>query len=128
MYTHTYIHTNTGIRISQKEWQILMFLSLKVAQSTLLFKSFSYFIQNILLLHILLLKLSNPIIHIGLLLVAQTAVNLPAIRETWVWSLGQEVPLEKGLAIHSGILDWRIPWTEEPSGLQSMGPQRAGHN
>jgi len=47
------VHTNTGIRISRKEWQILMFLSLKVAQSTLLFKSFSYCIQNILLLHIL---------------------------------------------------------------------------
>ena len=50
--------------------------------------------------------------------------NLSAIQETWVRSLGQERPLEKGMATHSSILDWRIPWTEEPGGLQSMGSQR----
>ena len=52
--------------------------------------------------------------------------NLPAVQElqeTWVWSLGQEDPLEKGMATHYSILAWRIPWTEEPSGLQSMGLQ-----
>ena len=54
--------------------------------------------------------------------------NLPAIKETWVQSLGQEDPLEKGMATHSSILAWRIPWTEEPGGLQSMRSQRAGHN
>ena len=47
--------------------------------------------------------------------------NLPAMQETWVRSLGQKDPLEKGMATHSSILTWRIPWTEEPDGLQSMG-------
>ena len=51
---------------------------------------------------------------------AQTVKNLPAMRETWVRSLGQEDPLEKGMATHSSILAWRIPWTEEPGGLHSM--------
>ena len=50
--------------------------------------------------------------------------NLPAMQETWVQSLGQEDPLEKGMKTHSSILAWRIPCTEEPDGLQSMGPQR----
>ena len=54
--------------------------------------------------------------------------NLPAMQETLVQSLGQEDPLEEGTATHSSILDWRIPRTEEPSRLQSMGSQRAGHN
>ena len=57
-------------------------------------------------------------------LVAQTVKNLPAIREIQVQSLGWEDPLEKGIAIHSSILAWRIPWTEEPDGLQSMGLHR----
>ena len=51
------------------------------------------------------------------------AKNLPAMRETWVPSLGGEDPLEEGMATHSSILAWRIPWTEEPGGLQSMGSQ-----
>ena len=54
--------------------------------------------------------------------------NLPAMQETQVRSLGQEDPLEKGMATHSSILAWRIPWTEEHSGLQSMGLQRVGHD
>ena len=53
--------------------------------------------------------------------------NLPAMKETLVHSLGQEDPLEKGMGTHSNILAWRIPWTEEPGGLQSMGSQRVGH-
>ena len=56
-------------------------------------------------------------------LVAQIVKNLPAIQETWVQSLGQEYPLEEGMATCSSILDWRIPWTEEPDGLQPMGPK-----
>ena len=59
---------------------------------------------------------------------AQTVKNLPEMQETQVRSLGQEEPLEKGMVTHSSILTWRIPWTEEPGGLQSMGSQRAGHN
>ena len=54
--------------------------------------------------------------------------NLPAIQKTWVHFLGQEDPLEKEMATHSGFLAWEIPWTEEPGGLQSMGSQRVGHN
>ena len=50
-------------------------------------------------------------------LVAQTVKNLPAMQKTQVWSMGWEDPLEKGMATHSSILAWRIPWTEEPGGL-----------
>ena len=70
-------------------------------------------------------------VHFGLLtfiqcgasLVAQMVKNLPAMLENWVWSLGQEDPLEKGMASHTIILAWEIPWTEEPGELQSMGPE-----
>ena len=61
-------------------------------------------------------------------LVAQTVKNLPAMRETWVRSMGQEDPLEKGIATHSSILARRIPLTEEPGGLQSVGSQRVRHD
>ena len=54
--------------------------------------------------------------------------NLPAMRETWVQSLGWEAPLEKEMATQFSILAWRIPWTEEPGGLQSMGSERVGYN
>ena len=57
-------------------------------------------------------------------LVAQVVKSLPAVQETWVRSLGQDDPLEKGMPTHSSILAWRIPWTEEPDGLQSMASQR----
>ena len=60
--------------------------------------------------------------------VAQMVKNLPAILKTWVRSLGREDPLEKEMATHSSTLAWRIPWTEEPGGLQSMGSQRVGHD
>ena len=61
-------------------------------------------------------------------LVTQMVKNLPAVWETWVRSLGREDPLEKEMATHSSILAWRIPWTEEPGGLQSMESQRVGHD
>ena len=54
--------------------------------------------------------------------------NLPAVQETWVQSLGQEDTLEEGMATHSSILAWRIPWTEEPGGLHSMRLQRVRHD
>ena len=66
------------------------------------------------MLHLLFTKL-------GASLVVQRLKHLPAMRETWVRSLGWEDPLEKDMATHSSILAWRIPWTEEPGGLQSMG-------
>ena len=59
-------------------------------------------------------------------MVAQMVKNLPALWETWVQSMSWEDPLEKELATHSSILAWRIPWTEEPGGLQSMGLKRVG--
>ena len=61
-------------------------------------------------------------------LVAQTVKNLPAMQESWVQSLGQEDHLEKGVAAHSSILTWRIPWTEKPGELQLTGSQRVGHD
>ena len=61
-------------------------------------------------------------------LVAQRLKRLPPMQETRVRSLGWEDPLEKEMATHASILAWRIPWTEEPGGLQSMGSQRVGHD
>ena len=61
-------------------------------------------------------------------LVGQRVTNLPAVQETGVWPLGWEDPLEEGIATYSSILVWRIPWTEEPGGLQSTGLQRVRHN
>ena len=58
----------------------------------------------------------------------QTVKNLPAVHETQVQSLGRQDPLEKGMATHSNILAWRIPWTEEIGGLQSMGLQTVEHD
>ena len=61
-------------------------------------------------------------------LVAQMVKNLPAMQKTWVGSLGQKDPLEKGMAIYSSNLAWKISWTEEPGGLLSMGSYRVGHD
>ena len=61
-------------------------------------------------------------------LMAQTVKNLPAIQEAQVQSLGWEDTLEEGMATHSSIHVWRIPWTEEPVGLQSVGSHRVGHD
>ena len=66
--------------------------------------------------------------RMGASLVAQTVKRLPAMRETRVRVLGGEDPLEKEMAIHSSTLAWKIPWTEEPYRLQSMGSQRVGHD
>ena len=59
---------------------------------------------------------------------AQTVKNLPTIWETQVQPLGQEEPLEKGMGTHASIVAWRIPWTEKPGRLQSIGLQRVGHD
>ena len=61
-------------------------------------------------------------------LVVQIVENLPAMQETWVRSLGREDLLEKEMAIHSSTIAWKIPWTEKPGRLQSMGSQRVGHD
>ena len=60
--------------------------------------------------------------------VAQMAENLPALQETWVQSLVWDDPLEKGMAIHSSVFAWRIPWTEGSGGLKSIGPQKVRYN
>ena len=64
----------------------------------------------------------------GASLVAQMVKNVRAMQEAWVQSLGWKDPLEKGMATHSSICAWRIPWTEKPGGLQSMGSQRVAHS
>ena len=79
-------------------------------------------LKILLLIHITIRKL------IGSSLVAQMVKRLSTMRETWVRSLGREDPLEKEMAIHSSTIAWRIPWTEEPGRLQSMGSQRVGHD
>ena len=61
-------------------------------------------------------------------LMTQTVKNPPAMRETWVQSLGWEDPLEEDMAAHSSILAWRIPWLEDPGGVQSMGSRRVRHD
>ena len=69
-----------------------------------------------------------PILKEGASLVIQTVKYLPAMRETWVQSLGREDALEKEMATHSNTLARKIPWMEEPSSLQSTGSQRVGHD
>ena len=75
-------------------------------------------------------KYSNlyTILLIWLPLVAQTVKRLSTMRETWVQALGWEDPLEKEMTIHSSTIAWKIPWTEEPGRLQSIGSQRVGHD
>ena len=73
-------------------------------------------------------KLQSPCWRAWASLVAQMIKNLPSVQETWVWSLGLEDPLDKGMATHSSILAWRILWREVPGGLQSTGLQRVGHD
>ena len=68
------------------------------------------------------------LIFISASLVAQTVKCLCAMQETWVQFLGEKDSLEKEMAAHSSILAWRIPWTEEPGGLQSVKSQRVGHD
>ena len=81
-----------------------------------------------LLLNTLTKSLNCVATTIQAYLVAQMAKNLPAMRETQVQSLSQKDALEKEMANHSSVLAWKIPWTEEPGGLQSMGPQRVRHD
>ena len=79
-------------------------------------------------IHVPVLSLSGFTTLCRASLVAQTVKNLSAMQETMDQSLGQEDPLEKEMAIHSNVLAWRIPWTEEPGGLQSIASQGVGHD
>ena len=67
-------------------------------------------------------------VYVSLPVMSGSLPELPSIWETQVWSLGREYPLEKEMVPHSNVLAWRIPWTEEPGGLQSTGLQRARHD
>ena len=89
-----------------------------------------FFMEEILLHHYILTKLENRevIFVTKTSLVAQTVKRLPKMREIRIQSLGQKDPLEKEMATHSSTLAWKIPWTEEPGGLQTMGSQRVGHD
>ena len=73
-------------------------------------------------------SLLTPVLEDSASLVAQKVKNLPAMQKAWVQSLGWEDSMEKEMATHSGLLAWRIPWTEEPGRLQSMGLQRVIDN
>ena len=73
-------------------------------------------------------SICTDISPIRIFLVAQLVKNLLAMQETRVWPLGLKDPLDKGMAVHSSILPWRIPWTEKPGGLQSVGLPRVRHN
>ena len=72
--------------------------------------------------------IGGDLISLGASLEAQMVKNLPAMQETWVRSLGWEDPLEEDMATHSSFLAWRIPWTEEPGGLQSIVSHRVAHD
>ena len=92
--------------------------------STFLF----YFNHSLFIVHMFYLPFSFIVSFTRPSLVAQMAKCLPAMRETWVWFLGREDPLEKEMAIHSSTLAWKIAWTEDPDRLQSMGLQRVRHD
>ena len=89
---------------------------------------FPFFLEPVLFIFCVLFFFFKLLFCIGYSLVAQMVKNSPAMRESWVKSLGWEDPLEKGMATHSSILVWRIPWTEEPGGLQPMELQRLRHD
>ena len=75
-----------------------------------------------------ILPFATTFIELGASLVAQAVKHPLAMQETWVQSLDWEDPLEKEMATHPSILAWKIPWTEDPDGLQSMGSQRVEHD
>ena len=83
-------------------------------------------IDHMILLELIDLEYNVAFIKNRKFLVAQIVKSLPAMQETWVWSLGGEDPLKKEMAIHFSILTWRNSWNEEPGRLQSNGSQRAG--
>ena len=85
-------------------------------------------LQGIVLAQGSILSLADLLPLVWASLVAQLVKNPPAVQEILVQFLGWEDPLEKGMATHSSILDWKIPRTEEPGGLQSLGSQRVGHD
>ena len=138
-HTHTHAHTHTHI-----EWTSLGWVNSSCGYAHVFPSSFAFYCSNLFELTRSLMFLpyafflwwvSRALQNVYVTpsafwasLVAQTVKRLPAVRETWVQSLGWEDPLEKGMATHSSTLAWKIPWVEEPGRLQSMGSQRVRHD
>ena len=103
--------------------------SLSLAQPDIFYVLYSvhYLFMNVLIFIIYIYRIFYGV-NLPASLVAHIVKNPPAMQETRVRSLGQEDPLEEDMATHSSILAWRLPWTEDPGGLQSMGSQRVRHD
>ena len=121
--THTHTHTHTHRRLCTQ-----LCLTLYHPMDCSLPGSLVYGIFQARILHWVPISFSNTdkYILIYMCIYIYTYIYTHTM-QTWVRSLGWEDPLEKRMATHSSILAWKIPWAEEPSGLQSMGSQRAGH-
>ena len=115
--------------------QLFKFLFQVFPKHSLVGSNISYFhheeerIGDVSIILVSSLVLKKYLVLIGFMgfLNSSAVMNLSAMQEMWVQSLGKEDPLEEGLAAHSSILAWRIPWAEEPGGLQSIGSQRVRH-
>ena len=119
-------HVNSALERRKQEWKFSSFLSIQSCQGLV---CFSIVLSLIFGWPFTILKIAFFLWSVWWSSqVAQRVKNLPAMQETWVWPLGREDPLEEGMATHSSILAWRIPWTEEPCGLQSIGLQRVGQD
>ena len=116
--------------IKSLKWMNSFFVKYYLIHYTQIFEDFSF--PSLLETSNLQSSLMFPSSHLThnqlASLVAQLVKCLPAMQETRVWSQVRKIPLEKEMATHSSTLAWKIPWTEEPDRLQSMGPQRVGHD
>ena len=116
--------------IKSLKWMNSFFVKYYLIHYTQIFEDFSF--PSLLEASNLQSSLMFPSSHLThnqlASLVAQLVKCLPAMQETRVWSQVRKIPLEKEMATHSSTLAWKIPWTEEPGRLQSMGPQRVGHD
>ena len=109
MYVHAYTHTNDAFDPCERKLRVSSQKEFRNQTGRQKSKVGIY--------------LNKSMLSKGASLVVQRVKRLPAMQETWVWSPGLEDPLEKGMAIHSSTLAWKLPWTEEPGGLQSMESQ-----
>ena len=116
--SHLFIFVFISVTLGDRSKKILLqFMSKSVLP---IFSSKSFIVSN--------LTFRSWIHFEFIFVVAHMVKNLLAVQETWVWAMGQEDPLEMGMATHSSILAWRIPWVEEPGKIQSMGSQRVQYD